>query len=111
MTQGALRFVQEYDWPGNLEQMASVTERIVLLTEKRSIDEAFVKKQMEQVLPDILPGTEKVVLYKNKEAARIAELLKKHGGNREKVAAELGISKTTLWRRIKKYGIEKDFSF
>ncbi|MBQ8052335.1 MAG: sigma 54-interacting transcriptional regulator [Lachnospiraceae bacterium] len=111
MTQGALRFVQEYDWPGNLEQMASVTERIVLLTEKRSIDEAFVKKQMEQILPDILPGTEKVVLYKDKEAVRIAELLKKHGGNREKVAAELGISKTTLWRRIKKYGIEKDFSF
>jgi DNA-binding NtrC family response regulator len=111
MTQGALRFVQEYDWPGNLEQMASVTERIVLLTEKRSIDEAFVKKQMEQILPDILPGTEKVVLYKDKEAARIAELLKKYGGNREKVAAELGISKTTLWRRIKKYGIEKDFSF
>ena len=111
MTQGALRFVQEYDWPGNLEQMASVTERIVLLTEKRSIDEGFVKKQMEQILPDILPGTEKVVLYKDKEAVRIAELLKKHGGNREKVAAELGISKTTLWRRIKKYGIEKDFSF
>lgn len=111
MTQGALRFVQEYDWPGNLEQMASVTERIVLLTEKRSIDEAFVKKQMEQILPDILPGTEKVVLYKDKEAVRIAELLRKHGGNREKVAAELGISKTTLWRRIKKYGIEKDFSF
>ena len=111
MTQGALRFVQEYDWPGNLEQMASVTERIVLLTEKRNIDEAFVKKQMEQILPDILPGTEKVVLYKDKEAVRIAELLKKYGGNREKVAAELGISKTTLWRRIKKYGIEKDFSF
>ena len=111
MTQGALRFVQEYDWPGNLEQMASVTERIVLLTEKRSIDEAFVKKQIEQILPDILPGTEKVVLYKDKEAVRIAELLKKHGGNREKVAAELGISKTTLWRHIKKYGIEKDYTF
>ena len=111
MTQGALRFVQEYDWPGNLEQMASVTERIVLLTEKRSIDEAFVRKQIEQILPDILPGTEKVVLYKDKEAVRIAELLKKHGGNREKVAAELGISKTTLWRHIKKYGIEKDYTF
>ena len=42
-------------------------------------DEAFVKKQIEQILPDILPGTEKVVLYKDKEAVRIAELLKKHG--------------------------------
>lgn len=111
VTQGALKFVQDYEWPGNLEQMASVCERIVLLTEQRSIDEVFIKKQVEQILPDILPGTEKVVLYKDKEAVRIAELLKKHNGNREKVAKELGISKTTLWRHIKKYGIEKDYSF
>ena len=111
VTQGALKFVQEYEWPGNLEQMASVCERIVLLTEQRSIDEVFVKKQVDQILPDILPGTEKVVLYKDKEAVRIAELLRKYGGNREKVAAELGVSKTTLWRHIKKYGIGKDFTF
>ncbi len=111
MTQGALKFVQEYEWPGNIEQIASVCERIVLLTEQRSIDEVFVKKQVDQILPDLLPGTEKVVLYKDKEAVRIAELLRKYGGNREKVASELGISKTTLWRHIKKYGIEKDFSF
>jgi DNA-binding NtrC family response regulator len=111
LTQGALKFVQEYEWPGNLEQMSSVCERIILLTEQRSIDEAFIRKQVEQILPDLLPGTEKVVLYKDKEAVRIAELLKKHNGNREKVAAELGISKTTLWRHIKKYGIEKDYSF
>lgn len=31
--------------------------------------------------------------------------------NRAAVAAELGISKTTLWRYVKKYGIEKDFSY
>ena len=111
LTQGALRFVQDYDWPGNLEQMSSVCERIILLTEQRSIDEVFVRKQVEQILPDILPGTEKVVLYKDKEAVRIAELLKKHNGNREKVAAELGVSKTTLWRHMKKYGIEKDYTF
>ena len=111
VTQGAVKFVQDYEWPGNLEQIASVCERIVLLTEQRSIDEVFVKKQVDQILPDLLPGTDKVVLYKDKEAVRIAELLRKHGGNREKVAAELGISKTTLWRHIKKYGIEKDFSF
>ena len=81
------------------------------MTEKRTIDEVFIRKQIEQIQPAIIPGTEKVVLYKNKEAVRIAELLKKYNGNREKVAAELGISKTTLWRHIKKYGIEKDFSF
>lgn len=111
LTQGAFQFVENYDWPGNLEQLASVSERIILLTEKRTIDEVFIRRQIEQIQPAVLPGTEKVVLYKDKEAVRIAELLRKHSGNREKVAAELGISKTTLWRHIKKYGIEKDYSF
>ena len=51
------------------------------------------------------------MLYKDQKAVELAELLRRNNGNREKVAAELGISKTTLWRRMKKYGIEKDFSY
>lgn len=111
LTQGACQFMQEYDWPGNLDQMNSVCERIVLLTEKRNIDEVFLRKQLEQVTPKMLPGTDKVVLYKDQKAVEITELLRKHGGNREKVAQELGVSKTTLWRYIKKYGIESDYSY
>ena len=39
----------------------------------------------------------------------VAALLKKHHGNRQQVAAELGVSKTTLWRYLKKYGIDPDY--
>ena len=111
LTQGAQKFLQEYDWPGNLNQLNSLCERVVLLTEKRSVDEVFLRKQLERVTPRMLPGTDKVVLYKDEKAVRLAALLKKHDGNREKVAAELGVSKTTLWRYIKKYGIEKDYTY
>ena len=110
LTNGARRFLQEYDWPGNLEQVNNVCERVVLLTEKRSIDEVFLRRQLEQVTPRLLPGTDTVVVYKDRRAMEIAELLRKHKGSREKVAAELGVSKTTLWRYIKKYGIAQDFS-
>lgn len=111
LTQGARQFLLGYDWPGNLNQLNSVCQRIVLLTEKRNIDESFLRAQLEQVAPRMLPGTEKVVLYKDQKAVRIAELLRQYGGSREKVAAELGVSKTTLWRYIKKYGIEADFTY
>lgn len=110
-TQGAYQFIREYDWPGNLDQIDSLCERIVLLSEKRSIDEVFLQRQLEQVMPKLLPGTDTVILYKDQKAVELAELLRKNNGNREKVAAELGISKTTLWRRMKKYGIEKDLSY
>lgn len=111
LTQGARQYLLNYDWPGNLDQLGTVCQRIVLLTEKRSIDEGFLRAQLEQVAPRMLPGAEKVVLYKDQKAVQITELLRRYGGSREKVAAELGVSKTTLWRHIKKYGIEADYSY
>ncbi|WP_099203805.1 sigma 54-interacting transcriptional regulator [Scatolibacter rhodanostii] len=111
LTQGARHFMESYDWPGNLSQINSLCERIVLLAEKRNVDEVFVRKHLEQVTPKVLQGTEKVVLFQDKKAVQITELLRKHGGNRAKVAEELGVSKTTLWRYIKKYDILSDYSY
>lgn len=111
LTQGAMQFLQRYDWPGNLSQLSSVCERIVLLTEKRSIDEVFLRRQLEQVTPKTMPDSDRAVIYRDERGIEIAELLRRYGGNRERVAAELGISKTTLWRHMKKYGIGQDFHY
>jgi transcriptional regulator of acetoin/glycerol metabolism len=46
----------------------------------------------------------------NPRAQELLDLLNRFHGNREKAAAELGISKTTLWRRMKKYGIARDLT-
>ena len=51
------------------------------------------------------------MLFKDQKGVEIAQLLKKHNGSREKVAAELGVSKTTLWRYMKKYGIGPDYTY
>lgn len=107
LTDGARRFLQSYDWPGNLDQV----ERIVLLAQKRSVDEVFLSRQLDQIAPKILPGTDSVVVYKDAKAVQLAEVLHRNGGNRKKAAEELGISKTTLWRYMKKYGIDKDLSY
>lgn len=110
LTQGARNYLLDYDWPGNLDQLCSVCERLVVLTQKRNIDEVFLRQQLEQVTPRLLPGTEQIVLYKDQKAVEIAALLKKHHGNRQKVADELGVSKTTLWRYLKKFNITSDYN-
>lgn len=109
LTNGARQFIREYDWPGNLDQIESTCERVVLLTEKRNIDEVFLRKQLEQVTPKMTTEAEKIVVVEDMKAMEIRQLLAQHYGNREKVAAELGISKTTLWRYMKKYGIEANY--
>lgn len=111
LTDGARQFLEEYSWPGNLDQLSSVCERTVLLMQKRNVDEVFLRRQLEETAPHVQKGTEKIVLYRDPEGEEVAEVLRRCDGNREKAAAELGISKTTLWRRMKKYGIEKDFTY
>ena len=49
----------------------------------------------------------KIIVYREKEADEIDRLLEKYHGSRSAVAKELGISTTTLWRKMKKYGIER----
>lgn len=109
LTNGARQFIREYDWPGNLDQINSTCERVVLLTQKRNIDEVFLRKQLEAVTPLMTAKAEKVVVVPDPKALKISRLLAEHGGNREKVAAELGISKTTLWRYMKKFNIEANY--
>ena len=107
LTQEAKRFMKEYAWPGNLEQMNSVCERIVLLAERKNVDEIFVRAQLEHMLPQKFPqGDEKRIL--EPRAQELVDALKKWGGNREKAAQELGISKTTLWRKMQKYEISSN---
>jgi len=53
---------------------------------------------------------ETLVVYDTPEAAKIRDLLKKHGGNRSETAKELGISTTTLWRYMKKYNVSPSYT-
>ena len=110
LTQGAKDYLRNYDWPGNLDQLHSLCERTVLTAERRNVDEVFLRRELEHLAPRLEPETQQVVLVKDPKALRIADLLKQHDGDRQKVAEELGISKTTLWRYMKKYGIGQDFS-
>lgn len=109
LTNGARQYIQEYSWPGNLDQIRNVCERAVALTEKRNIDEVFLRKHLEQVTYPMTAEAERIVLVKDPKALEITELLSQYGGSREKVAEEMGISKTTLWRYMKKYGIEPNY--
>ena len=103
----------EYPWPGNSLQIESFMERLVLTAGKRSLDEKNVRElmdelysfSMEENLETEIGSTSGGLPFLGKEAAEIKEALEQCGGNREKTAAKLGISKPTLWRKMKKYGI------
>ncbi len=113
MTKGALEILMSCPWPGNLFQIESFCERLVLTAGKRSIDEIVVKNLLKTLYPqeDFSKQpevrTDRTADSPMSEHAReIQELLLRFDGNREKTAKALHISKATLWRHMKKYGIE-----
>lgn len=114
LTPGAMEFLCRYDWPGNVREMDNFSRKIVLAAPGKSAGESFVRALMEE---SALSAWQEPAAAETDpdqtlapEARQIMEALRRNGGNRIKTAAELGISKTTLWRRMQKYGITAAWS-
>ncbi len=112
LTAGAKQRMLTYPWYGNLIQLESFCDRMILAAGHRSIDEAYVTELLDELYPIVQQqgnSKEKLVIYKDPEAIAISQVLEKHNGNRTLAAEELGISKTTLWRHMKRLGITSKY--
>lgn len=111
VTEGAYKKLQELRWTGNGIQLRSFCERLVLTAKKRMIDEVVLQNLYGELFPHVEEshGEKRILVYRSQETDELEELLERFHGNRKLVAEELGISTTTLWRRMKKYGIEANY--
>ncbi|MGZ3707543.1 MAG: sigma 54-interacting transcriptional regulator, partial [Bdellovibrionota bacterium] len=93
-----------YSWPGNIREIRNVMERLVLLSAGREI-------QLSDVPEKILRG-EKPAAHREEELVTLEEIERKHiervlaiEPNLDKASEILGITKVTLWRKRKEYGL------
>jgi two-component system response regulator HydG len=105
-TVDALARLLEHDWPGNVRELENVVAQAAALSEGpeiRPVDVAFGPEARGRG-----PGGEGVTLAEAVEAAErraIEAALVRCGGDQGRVARELSISATTLWRKMKRLGI------
>ena len=103
----ALEQLINYSWPGNIREMENAIEYAFA----RSKDLKIIKIcKLPQPIRESIPCFENqsAKLSSNNENLVLNELLHKHQWNKTKVAEELGIGRTTLWRKLKKYNLEID---
>lgn len=107
IAEDAMEALAGFGWQGNEIQLKSFCERLFLTSPKKTITSDYVYFLLDTLYPvkERISEDGTTVIYQHPEAARLTELLEKHQGNRSAVAKELGISTTTLWRRMKKYGV------
>lgn len=93
----------DYAWPGNVRELENVLERLVAYLQMPDND-LDITLILQQVAPEILVKEtfdSDNGLVKNTELELVAEAMTRFNGDKRRVATYLGLSQTTLWRRLK----------
>ncbi len=105
----ALAALQAYRWPGNVRELQNVVERSVLLGKGEIVRPEDLPPQLMSDTPVVFqPAGDRTLKQALADPERqiILDVLKKHDWNRSLTAAALGINRTTLYKKMKRLGLE-----
>jgi transcriptional regulator with PAS, ATPase and Fis domain len=133
ITPGAMARIQAYNWPGNIRELENMLERVTYLMPKstinfddlplelqqfgehvevpsqptllRSADTSIAQRPLQQQMSDIDAAGALKERSSNAEIKAIVQALEASDGQITRAAALLGISRTTLWRKMAKYDL------
>lgn len=109
MARKALVLLESYDWPGNVRELINVIEYAFVLCSGDEIKPEHLPANLTGSLRSLSGKQPNLRLQvSSDDRVRLLEALKRTGGNKSEAARLLGISRVTLWKRLKKYGIEVD---
>ncbi|MDX9787317.1 MAG: sigma 54-interacting transcriptional regulator [Desulfobacterales bacterium] len=104
LTAEAMRLLLSHPWPGNVRELRNAIEYAFVLCPGGYVEVAHMP-------PKISAGNGNTVCFRppdpanSEEQSKFLDLLRRTGGNQSETARLLGVSRVTVWKRIKKYGI------
>jgi len=104
----ALDLLRAYDFPGNVRELENIIERGVALTSSRCIAPAQLPDDLRELsIRTFRKKAGRVPTLEEQEQDYIAWVLQEAGGNQTQAAQLLGIDRVSLWRKLKRYEVEK----
>lgn len=109
ISQEVISVLMNYDFPGNVRELENIIERGVALLNGDTIDVAHLPEDLKELSIRTFRKKEgKISSLEEQEEAYIMWVLKEVGGNKSVAAQILGIDRVSLWRKLKKYGLEEE---
>lgn len=102
VTDEVMNILMDYSFPGNVRELENIIEHAFVLCREAYITRSHLPQQFRHAAE--APGES--LTLDEMEKFYITRALERNSGNRAKTARDLGIDASTLWRKMKKYGID-----
>ncbi|MEQ1566761.1 MAG: sigma-54 dependent transcriptional regulator [Myxococcota bacterium] len=99
----ALDLMLAYPWPGNIRELRNNLESAYAIGEGPVLGVEDLAPELRGIEP---PGQPRTPVPRDDERSQLVEALRAHGGHKGRAAAALGMSRSTLWRKLRMLGIE-----
>ncbi|MEE9495385.1 MAG: sigma 54-interacting transcriptional regulator [Desulfobacterales bacterium] len=101
----AMRLLLDYPWPGNVRELENSIEHAAVLAKRNKVDISDLPSAIREVTPAVALESHGTIFENEKKL--LQEVLDECGWNKKKAALQLGISRSTLYDKLKKYQIMK----
>jgi len=105
VTRAALELMRAYPWPGNVRELRNVIEYAFVVGEDAILDVDDLTPELRGEDPPDDAGPVLAAPLATAERERVRRALDDHAGRRAAAARALGISRSTLWNKMQKYGL------
>src|SRR5712691_12346711 len=105
ITEEAMNVLLGYPWPGNVRELENAIERAVVLAQVEQLRPQELPPQVHDRNDDRRPLVPAHLTLEEIEKLAIAQALRLTGGNKSEAAERLGIHRTSLYDKIRRYGI------
>jgi len=109
MSASAMQFLVQFDWPGNCRQLENAVQRALVLSDEDEIQISHLSQM--NLTPNArqsVAGDVSSSLLESAERQTIVQVMNQTGWNKREAARLLGISKTTLYAKLAKFGISTE---
>ncbi len=100
--------LMKYTWPGNVRELENAIEHAIVLAPGKIIEPQHFPSEIWNMQPDGAPPVPSIKEDPAAEEEKIRRALLSQAGNVSKAAKRLGMHRSTVWRKMREYGIKRD---